>query len=78
MKKLGGDDDKGGKHRDDRRLSTRGNGRHDDDERARGGVPNLDVEMLEHLGKNILSKAVDRFGGGNGGEDEQEEREDTR
>ncbi|KAK1634863.1 hypothetical protein BDP81DRAFT_396108 [Colletotrichum phormii] len=80
MKKLsgGGDEDKNGggrRNHDDRRLSTRGgkDHGHDDDERARGGVPNMDMEMLEHLGKNILSKAMERFGGG-GEEDEEDDR----
>ncbi|KXH25250.1 hypothetical protein CSIM01_04194 [Colletotrichum simmondsii] len=75
MKKLSGGDDEdknGGGHRNDRRLSTRNTHGHDEDERARGGVPNMDMEMLEHLGKNILSKAMERFGGG-GGEDDEEE-----
>ncbi|KDN61454.1 hypothetical protein CSUB01_00775 [Colletotrichum sublineola] len=76
MKKLSGSDDKDGRHHNDRRLSTRGNSNYDSDERVRGGVPNMDMEMLEHLGKNILSKAVDRFGGG--GADEEDEREGTR
>ncbi|KAK1989107.1 hypothetical protein LZ30DRAFT_776284 [Colletotrichum cereale] len=86
MKKLGGggggdDDDKDGRHHNDRRLSTRGNRNRDDDERARGGVPNMDMDMLEHLSKNILSKAVDRFGGGGGGgggADEEDERQGMR
>ncbi|KAK1597095.1 uncharacterized protein LY79DRAFT_666846 [Colletotrichum navitas] len=81
MKKLGGDggsDDKDGRHYNDRRLSARGNSNHGSDERARGGVPNMDMEMLEHLGKNILSKAVDRFGAGGGGADEEDEREGMR
>ncbi|EFQ35410.1 hypothetical protein CGRA01v4_06222 [Colletotrichum graminicola] len=75
MKKLSGGDDKDDRHYNDRRLSARGNSNHDSDERARGGVPNMDMEMLEHLGKNILSKAVDRFGGG---ADEEDGREGIR
>ncbi|GKT96000.1 DNA repair protein RAD5 [Colletotrichum tofieldiae] len=77
MKKLSGGDDKGGRHHDDRRLSARGSGNHDSDERTRGGVPNMDMEMLEHLGKNILSKAMERFGGG-GAADEEDERDEMR
>ncbi|KAK1995717.1 hypothetical protein LX36DRAFT_150964 [Colletotrichum falcatum] len=80
MKKLhGGDDDKdGGRHRSDRGNSARGNSYHDNDERVRGGVPNMDTEMLEHLGKNILSKAAGRFSGGGGGADDEGEREGMR
>ncbi|KAK7445901.1 hypothetical protein CaCOL14_004845 [Colletotrichum acutatum] len=76
MKKLsgGGDEDKsGGGHKNDGRLSTRNTHGRDDNERARGGVPNMDMEMLEHLGKNILSKAMERFGGGGGEEYEEED-----
>ncbi|KAK2034117.1 hypothetical protein LX32DRAFT_441444 [Colletotrichum zoysiae] len=76
MKKLSGgdgDDAKDGRHHSDRRLSARGNSNHDGDERARGGVPNMDMEMLEHLGKNILSKAADRFGGD--ADDDEDDRE---
>ncbi|OLN87120.1 hypothetical protein CCHL11_08958 [Colletotrichum chlorophyti] len=59
----GGED----RHRDDRRVSTREN-----EDRNRGGVPNMDVEMFEHLGRNILSKAMEHLGGGDGkGEQEQ-------
>ncbi|OHE96585.1 hypothetical protein CORC01_08183 [Colletotrichum orchidophilum] len=83
MKKLsGGDEDKAGggrRNHDDRRLSTRGNNHgRAEDEHARGGVPNMDMEMLEHLGKNILSKAMERFGGGSGEDEEDDGRADVR
>ncbi|KAF6828203.1 hypothetical protein CPLU01_08682 [Colletotrichum plurivorum] len=48
--------------RQDDRLRTRGDHRDD-----RGGVPNVDVEMLEHIGRSILSKAMEKFGGGGEG-----------
>ncbi|KAK2056820.1 hypothetical protein LY76DRAFT_594764 [Colletotrichum caudatum] len=80
MKKLsgggGGDNDKDDRHHNDRRLSARGNSNHDSDERARGGVPNMDMEMLEHLGKKILSKAADRFGGGGGADNDDDDDDD--
>ncbi|KAF6807661.1 hypothetical protein CSOJ01_08025 [Colletotrichum sojae] len=47
--------------RQDDRLRARD---HRDD---RGGVPNVDVEMLEHIGRSILSKAMEKFGGGGEG-----------
>ncbi|KAK2039143.1 hypothetical protein LZ31DRAFT_96359 [Colletotrichum somersetense] len=80
MKKLSGgdgDDAKDGRYHSDRRLSARGNSNHDSDERTRGGVPNMDMEMLEHLGKNILSKAADRFGGGADDEDDGEQMQSS-
>lgn len=60
----------GGRHDD--RLRTRDHV-DDDDQRHRGGVPNVDVEMLEHLGRNILSKAMERFGVSSGEDTEREE-----
>ncbi|TDZ36072.1 hypothetical protein C8035_v007912 [Colletotrichum spinosum] len=58
--------------RHDNRLRTRGAG--DEEERNRGGVPNMDMDLLEHLGKTILSKAIEKFGGG----DTQGDREGDR
>ncbi|WYZ39746.1 hypothetical protein EsH8_IV_000087 [Colletotrichum jinshuiense] len=76
MNKHNGGGDGGARHLDDRRISSRGN--HGDEERARGGVPNMDTEMLEHLGRNILSKAMERFGGGGDGGEEHDERDEMR
>lgn len=59
--------------RHDDRLRVRGH--RDDDQRPRGGVPNMDVDMLEELGKTILIKAIEKFGGGGGEEEEGEEEE---
>ncbi|TDZ73312.1 hypothetical protein CTRI78_v001229 [Colletotrichum trifolii] len=58
--------------RHDNRIRTRVAG--DEEQRNRGGVPNMDMDLLEHLGKTILSKAIEKFGGG----DTQDDREGHR
>ncbi|KAL0931469.1 uncharacterized protein CTRU02_214204 [Colletotrichum truncatum] len=64
----------GHKGHHDNRLGTRSHP--DEDQRPRGGVPNSDMEMWEHLGKSILAKAIEKFG--KGGEDKEEVRGDVR
>ncbi|KAJ0367691.1 hypothetical protein COL26b_011154 [Colletotrichum chrysophilum] len=54
----GGERDRGGH---DDRVRARGR---DDEERHRGGVPNMDADVLETIGKSILAKAMEKFGGG--------------
>ncbi|KAF4807825.1 hypothetical protein CGCSCA5_v012932 [Colletotrichum siamense] len=54
----GSERDRGGH---DDRVRARGR---DDEERHRGGVPNMDADVLETIGKSILAKAMEKFGGG--------------
>ncbi|KAH0436046.1 hypothetical protein CcaCcLH18_04579 [Colletotrichum camelliae] len=54
----GGERDRGSH---DDRVRARGR---DDEERHRGGVPNMDGDVLETIGKSILAKAIEKFGGG--------------